>query len=360
MLIDVTELGWLKASGTPYEVGYALGQRGREAVHSHLVKSDLWKEVTSVKHSLVVTRMANKTSDLYPDIYEEIRGLAKGLDLPFDQVFTWNCRGDILSDTSDGCTTVQIPTTHTTKLQISGVQNTDERMIIAHNEDGLPFFDGECFIAEVTGGESAGAVDTGNYSFISFCYPGSIPGHTFAVTSSGMVMTANNLRLTNVVPEVPRMVLGRALLNCEKIDDARELLQSVPISGGFHYTIAQGGDSRLLSLEFGGGAYCEKIVETPSLHANHAILGDEVHQQQVITPSSLDRQRRGKILVARPDKLPLEILRDKAEHCLPIWRRDADDPDNENTIASAVFEITTSKISWTFHAGASIKLLYES
>lgn len=355
MLIDVTELGWLKASGSPYEVGYALGHRGRKAVHSHLVKCDLWKEVTSAKHSLVVTGMVNKTSDLYPDIFEEIRGLAKGLDLPFNQVFAWNCRGDILSDTSDGCTTVQIPTTQVPKLEISGVQKTGERMIIAHNEDGLPFFDGECFIAEVAGEE-----DTGNYNFISFCYPGSIPGHTFALTGSGMVMTANNLRLKNIVPEIPRMVLGRALLKCEKIDEARDLLKDAPMSGGFHYTIAQSGDSRLISIEFGGGAYCEKIVETPSLHANHAILGDEGHQQQLITQSSLDRQKRGNVLIASSDKPPLEILRDKAKNCLPIWRRDADDPDNENTIASAVFEITTSKISWTFHAGASIKLLYES
>ncbi|MEH6631391.1 MAG: C45 family peptidase [Halopseudomonas aestusnigri] len=360
MLIDVTELGWLKASGSPYEIGYALGHRGREAVHSHLVKCDLWKEVTSAKHSLAVTRMANKTNDLYPDIYEEIRGLAKGLDLPLDQVFAWNCRGDILSDTSDGCTTVQIPTAQIPGVLSPGVQKTDERMLIAHNEDGLPFFDGECFIAEISGEESAGAEDTGNYNFISFCYPGSIPGHTFALTGSGMVMTANNLRLKNIVPKIPRMVLGRAILNCVKIDEARDLLQNAPISGGFHYTIAQSGDSRLISLEFGGGAYSEKIVETPSLHANHAILGDNRHQQQLITQSSLDRQKQGNVLIANSVKSPLEILRDKAEHCLPIWRRDANDPDSENTIASAVFEITSSKISWTFHAGASIKLLYES
>ncbi|WP_419904839.1 C45 family autoproteolytic acyltransferase/hydolase [Kiloniella sp.] len=339
MLIDVVELGWLKVTGTPYEIGYALGQKGKEAVHRHLVKCDLWKEVVSHEHQLAVERMATTTQNLFPEIYDEITGLADGLDLSFDQVFAWNCRGDLLSDTADGCTTVQIP------------RSSDEgKIIVAHNEDGLPFFDGACFIAEVMGEDV----------FTSFCYPGSIPGHTFAITGSGMALTANNLRLTDVKAEIPRMVLGRAMLGCQKIDNVRQLLKEAPISGGFHYTLAQKDDRRLLSIEFGGGSYCEMEVETPALHANHAVLGGEAHQKQIITASSRDRQSHGNYLIAKGNTKPFEILRDRAEHCLPIWRRDEDDPDNENTIASAVFEISASKISWTFHAGASIKLLYES
>ena len=283
--------------------------------------------------------MTEMTNQLFPEIYAELKGLADGLELPFAQVFAWNCRGDLLREVFDGCTSVMLP-----------ARTPFDPIIIAHNEDGLPFFDKNCFIAQINGEKG----------FFSFCYPGSIPGHTFALTNSGIAMAANNLRLTHIKPEIPRMVLGRALLSCETLNEARKLLKTAPMSGGFHYSLAQLGDKRLVSLEFGGGAYSETIVETPSLHANHAILGGEAHQQQVITKSSSDRQSRGDFLISASIDSPIDILRDKSADKLPIWRREPDDPDHENTLASVVFEVTNSEINWTIYSGASKYTLYES
>ncbi len=279
--------------------------------------------------------MAAGTRELFPEIFSEITGLADGLGQPFDDVFAWNCRGDLFANTSDGCTTVQMP---------------GENIVIAHNEDGLPFFDGHCFIAEIVGPGG----------FTSFCYPGSIPGHTFATTASGLVMTANNLRLTGVTPHIPRMVLGRAMLNCRNIGDVRDLLGGAPASGGFHYSLAQTGLNALISLEFGGGGYIEKEVRRPSVHANHAVLGHRVHQNQIITDSSRDRQARGSALVGLPNPDVMEILRDTTGNALPIWRRCPDDPDNENTIASAIFRLSASGLHWTFHRGDSNVAVYDN
>ena len=66
---------------------------------------------------------------------EELRGLADGLDLPFDDVFAWNCRGDLWAMAPEGCTTVQIP--------------GRDRRIVAQNEDGLPGFAGRCFMVRI-------------------------------------------------------------------------------------------------------------------------------------------------------------------------------------------------------------------
>ncbi|VAW20285.1 hypothetical protein MNBD_ALPHA12-136 [hydrothermal vent metagenome] len=336
---DVAELGWIPISGSHYEIGLALGKKGRKAIHTHLVGCELWSEIISAKHKAPVARMAEMTSKLFPDIYEELKGLADGLEIPFAQVFAWNCRGDLSKEVFDGCTSIMVP-----------ARTPLDPIIIAHNEDGVPFFDKECFITQIGGKKG----------FISFCYPGSIPGHTFALTNSAIAMTANNLRLTHIEPEIPRMVLGRALLDCATLNEARKLLETAPVSGGFHYSLAQQGDKRLMSVEFGGGAYSETIVDTPSLHANHAILGAQIHQQQIITKSSSDRQLRGDLLVSGLTDDPIDILRDKAGDKLPIWRREPDDPDNENTLASVVFEVTNSKTSWTIYSGASKNTLYES
>ena len=169
------ELGWQTLSGPAREIGLALGRAGREAVLRHLPGHPLWQELVSDRHAGRVARMAQATRARFPAIWAEIEGLAEGLGLPVEQVFAWNCRGDLLASVPDGCTTVLVP---------------GDTPTLAHNEDGLPFFRGACFIAEVA--------PQGQPGFRSCCYPGSIPGHTFAFTDAGLVQTGNNSRRTGV------------------------------------------------------------------------------------------------------------------------------------------------------------------
>src|SRR5690554_538238 len=126
----VRPIGWLRAGGTPADLGRALGHAGRDAVHRHLVPSSIWASITHPRHAPATERMAATTKAMHPAIWEEIAGLAAGLELPLEQVFAWNCRGDLLATVPDGCTTVALP---------GPVPH------LAHNEDGLPFFQGHCF-----------------------------------------------------------------------------------------------------------------------------------------------------------------------------------------------------------------------
>ena len=330
-----TPLHWLNTAATGYDFGVALGQQGRESVHAGLLTTPLWQQIIADKHAAKVALLAKNTQQQFPEIFAELQGLADGLALPFEQVFAWNCRGDLLTHTADGCTTVQIP---------------GDKIIIAHNEDGLPVFDGKCFIVE----------RTGEGGFSSFAYPGSIPGHTFGMTNSGLVMATNNLRLSGFDAKIPRMVLARELLNCNSVDQARTHLSNNNTSGGFHFSLAQMGDPRLISLEFGAGHTIDKEITVPSLHANHALMNNDAYQSQIITQSSQDRQQRGTELVEAGQHQPLDILRDKSADGLPIWRREADDPDDENTIASAVFEISANKINSSTLTFSSITICSDS
>ena len=96
--------------------------------------------------------------------------------------------------------------------------------VLAHNEDGLPGLAGACFLADVA--------PEGDPAFMSFCYPGSIPGHSFAVTAAGLVITVNNLRLHGVSAEIPRMVLTRALLAAPDRATAVSILRNAPPAVG--------------------------------------------------------------------------------------------------------------------------------
>lgn len=323
---DDSALTWCAAAGPAHQVGWTLGRQGRAAVHRVLVPGEAWRSVTAHARSDRVRRMGAATRERFPGVWAELQGLAEGLGLPFNEVLAWNCRGDLLAASADGCTTVQVPGTI---------------IRIAHNEDGLPFLRGSCFIARVEPDQQPG--------FVSFCYPGSLPGHTFAFTDHGLVATGNNVRLTGVEPEIPRMVLGRALLRSAGLDAALELLRGAPATGGFHFTLAAVGDPRLLSVEIGAGAVCVRALTETAIHANHALQQPLADQPQIVTESSGDRQERGAALLATGRKSPLEILRDSGGPGLPIHRADPNDPDGENTLATAEFIIDPESLEWRIY-----------
>jgi predicted choloylglycine hydrolase len=323
---DERRLHYIEASGSHYDVGVELGRFGAEIAHRHLVATHAWASVMARRDDPAVARMRDMAEARFPAYWQELQGLSVGLGLPFDDVFLWNCRGDIWSLAPDGCTTVQI---------------LGEVPVVAHNEDGDPGFRGYCAVAHLR--------PAGGRSFISFVYPASIPGHTFAATEAGLVLTVNNIRSRGSGAGLARTLLGRAVLDCATLDDAVHLLKTSERAGAFHFTLAQRGDRRLVSVEF-THAKCSVVkLEQARCHANHLVHRDMSEERQVVTSSSRSRQQRGDEIIAgtnRSELDPLSLLWDKVDPALPIYREQSDDPDHENTLATAVFHVDANFIEW--------------
>ncbi|MFT0545050.1 C45 family autoproteolytic acyltransferase/hydrolase [Allopusillimonas ginsengisoli] len=317
-------LASLELSGTPFQLGQALGRFGAEAANTYLVNSEAWETVMAWRGTDVAAQMQLLTAQHFPRTLDELRGLAEGLQLPFDDVFLWNCRGDVWAMPPDGCTTVLLPSANGPR--------------ITHNEDGDPGFAGFCGIGMFRPDEGP--------AFASFLYPASIPGHTFAVTQNGLAMTVNNLRSRQVSAGLPRMVITRALLEQRTLEEAVTLLENTPRAGGFHLSMAQRGRADLLSIEFNAQAVSVLQVQQPALHANHAIHPAMQSLPQVITESSRHRQERGDALLNTDDIDPMAILADQSDRPFPIYRNAADDSDNENTMATADIHIEEDHIRW--------------
>ncbi|AZO08345.1 MULTISPECIES: C45 family peptidase [unclassified Mesorhizobium] len=328
---DCRLLSFIEVSGSPYDVGATLGRFGRAALHDHFRQSAAWQELVSRRFDTRIGMMATIVRDRFPRYWAELRGLAAGLELPFEDVFLWNCRGDIWAMAPDGCTTVQLP---------------GSPHVIGHNEDGAPDFAGHCALAHV-------ASEGGNH-FTAFVYPGSLPGHTFGVTSTGLVQAVNNIRPLAAGAGTPRMVLARAMLDASNLDAALAVLRSAPRAGAFHLTLGQAGDERLLSVEFTAQVLSVDRVDVPRVHSNHLIHADSGRVSQIVTGSSGVRQRRGELLLDQPlqsdpQTRALGILWDAADPELPIHRTDPDDSDIENTLATAVICIGADKVEWSVY-----------
>ena len=313
--------------GSAFDVGRRLGEFGREAWQQKIRATALWQTVSAMQASAPCLAMQALVEQCFPLIWQELQGLAAGLDAPLAEVFAWNCRGDLVRSTSDGCTTVAAATA--------------DGAIIAHNEDGFPQLRDDCALVHIRPDDGA--------AFTSFAYPGSLCGHTFAVNEYGIVNTVNNIRAVDRPQGLPRQVLARAALNAASLDEAVAILTTLPRAGAFHHTLGQAGDARIFSVEATAGASSVQPLSRAFGHANHLIHTRMAAQEQVITASSAARQQRlGQLLDdGRWDAgRALAILSDAHNPDLPIYRLAADDPDDENTLATACFTLSAQGVSW--------------
>ncbi len=322
----MSSLHYLQLSGSPYELGVQLGQFGAAAFHNHLLPSPAWAELSQWRNTDAIRSMQHLVQNDFPLIWQEISGLAQGLEIPVEDTFIWNSRGDLWAMAPDSC---------------SSVLQCQPQPRITHNEDGDPGFYGHCAVIEFNPANGP--------RFCSFVYPGSIAGHTFAVNEHHLVMTVNNIRALFTLPGIPRMVLCRAILNCHTVTEAVTLLRSQPRSGAFNLNLAD-ADGAIHSVEFNQAAVSDVAITAPYFHANHAIHPEMRNYPQIITGSSGYRQIQGEHWVTNQSKVnALAILGDSSHPRFPIYRRETDDTDNENTIATADFHYTPSGLEWAVY-----------
>ena len=315
--------------GSAFAVGQQLGAFGREAWQTKIRQTALWQTVAALKTTEQTQRMRAAVQVQFPLIWQELEGMAEGLQAPVDEVFAWNCRGDLVRSTSDGCTT------------LAG-RSAEGELIIAHNEDGFPQLREDCAIVSIT-------PDVG-LAFTSFAYPGSLCGHTFAVNEKGIVNTVNNIRAVHRPDGMPRQILARASLNATTLEEAVTLLSATPRAGAFHHTLGQMGDSRLFSVEATGSGSSVLALSATSGHANHLIHPQLAAIEQIVTCSSDSRQRRLDAWLATNPPLDgvtaKAMLSDQQDPLLPIYRLSPDDPDEENTLATAIFTLRATRVVW--------------
>ena len=319
----------LQISGSPFEVGQQLGEFGRAAWHGKLKHIALWQTVIGMQEAATTQAMRAQVQARFPLIWQELEGMAAGLDAPVAELFAWNCRGDLVQSTSDGCTT------------LAGVNAHGER-VIAHNEDGFPPLRDDCAWVEIA--------PTQGLAFSSFAYPGSICGHTIAVNEKGVVNTVNNIRAVQRPSGLPRQILARAALNATTLDEAIEIVTAAPRAGSFHHTVGQLGDSRLFSVEATGSGGSVLPLNALFGHANHLIHPQLLAAEQVITANSAARQARLHSWLPEQARLEadaaLAMLSDQHDAALPIYRLAPNDPDEENTLATAVFVLGEQQVRW--------------
>ncbi len=242
-------LNYAEFSGTPYHLGVAMGRHTASIVHEYLLHTAYWETLMQWRGTAELQGLLELVQQQHPYIHDELQGLARGLELPFEDVFLWNCRGDFDMPPPDSSTTLMIP------------DEAGQRLV--HSAGGPSGFLGHATLSECH-------PDNGP-AFISLVYPGSLAGHSVSVTANGLAVVIDSMQSANINPGLPRLVLSRALLNMTDMSSCVTFLNEASRAGSFHTALVQRGKGRTLSIECSHEHVSVQAIKSETEHANHAI-----------------------------------------------------------------------------------------
>ncbi|MFC1647011.1 C45 family autoproteolytic acyltransferase/hydrolase [Patescibacteria group bacterium] len=307
----------VKARGTNYEVGTAIGETLEEHIAQTLSRTHNLMKLDKGKLHYLVEPYLDFTKKYFPNLAEECQGISDGSGISFDEVFLGNvieaANPDKAAYLAERCSIIAV--------------KTDEGYILGHNEDAYGYEVDDIYLLD--------AEISGNHIF-GFSYVDGLIGSSVAINGYGLIQAINSIPNYKVVLGIPRNIIARAVLDCKTLEEAEKLLSSVPRASGYNHVLAQG--HRLWNIESSyNDTRVYEIEDENYVHTNHTLTdilkGKDIES---IIDLKKSKTRYNKLCKLLPDIKTVEdikkILSDKNE---PAVSR-------EGTIGSIVFDAAKS------------------
>jgi hypothetical protein len=279
---EQTAYPFLEVSGSPYDVGLAIGRRFGEQVRSGLERRREW--FTGLRDFMLddrATRMepfVAAAEEHFPDVVEELRGWASGAELAFEDLLALNLKAELA--TMKKSRVPETPGCSTLALAHAG------RTLLAHNADGNGTYGDLMFLVRVT--------QPGKPAFTCLTYPGILCGNGPAINEAGIIVTTNYIGGLDVRPGVPRYVISRAAIQADSVVEAVKTMTHPERAFSFHYNLGSLEEQRILSVESSVDRYRVWEVEGLYVHTNHLVQPEmETTPQDTdyVSTSSMPRYR---------------------------------------------------------------------
>ncbi|HLE54881.1 MAG TPA: C45 family peptidase [Thermoplasmata archaeon] len=326
-----------RAKGSPRDVGEQLGSRFTKEAHRavEIFKKELsWETAATMDGAKRYARkVLPKIEAWFPDFIEEMRGYAKGSGVPFD-VLSAQWSGYWPAMGLKGCTDVAV-----------GPERTaDGSVLVAHNEDYTPDYDGIVVPVHV-------AIE-GKPAFFAMSYEGLFP--TMGFNAAGISLTGNAVSQNDLRAGIPKMVPPRKVLECRTLVDA--LRASMPADRGSSFNnIVCSREGELYSMEGSATAFEAIYGEGGWLvHTNHYLAEKmwSFEREPQGTMCSIARYNRARKLLGAdlgrvtPDAI-MKIQRDHASKPDSICRHEnASEPksDRVKTLFGSIVNLTAGEV----------------
>lgn len=329
--------------GSHYEMGRQIGEEQRDKVVKMLVSyrqmlASAEEELgldwdRAILHS---RKYQPFIEEFLPQYLDEVRGIADGAGVDFDDLLVLNSIEALTSDALH---------LKCTSIAAAGEVTADGTVLIGHNEDWLPEDQELQFLVH--------AVPDDEPPFLAMTYGGLLPNIGF--NAAGIAQACDSVYPNDARLGVPRIFVSRKVLSAQTISDAIRATLLRRRAAGYNHLIAD-SHGEIYNVEVSATAFDAIYAqEGYAVHCNNYLsplmLEYEDHTEDLIgTRVRVNRARR--LMQQRLGRLTIrdfkEILSDHVNYPNSICgHEDPSDPpmDRSRTICSLIMDLQ-ERIMW--------------
>jgi isopenicillin-N N-acyltransferase-like protein len=346
VIIHAEPMPLIEVAGSHREIGRQIGEATRNQVEHSIVDAHLMIEQASTELKLDwrgANIQARKylpfAEETYPEYVDEIRGIAEGANVKFDDLVVLNA----LEAVAMGA----LHLTKCTSLGVDEFHTADHHILMAHNEDWLPEDELDGYIVRAK-------VD-GEPPWLAMTYGGLLPN--IGLNGAGIGQCCDSVYPSDIRIGIPRVINSRAVLAATTIAGAIRHMTIPKRGAGYNHLLGH-ISGELYNVEVSARQFAINYAEDGYIvHTNHFL--DNKMQTIETDPDALISTRvrffRAKRLLRGTDKHTPKslqtILRDHINLPDSICNHAMDevDPrDREKTINSLIMDLNeqTMAVAW--------------
>lgn len=243
----------IRVKGSPFERGVAYGEQAKERIlrtlslYQGMVAANAHLDWESAKK--VALRFEESIKGYFPDAIDEMKGIAQGADLTYEDVLALNCRSELMFALPDGCTAISYPPETT----------ADGHTVLTQTWDWLLSARACTVVLEIDQAPLP--------RILMVVEAGMIGGK--GLNEDGIGVTLNALSVGKGQVGVPLHVMYRKILSSKLLSDAIECVGRCQRAGAGNFNIGS-ACGIVASVEYSPDNFSVMMSEgEPLCHANH-------------------------------------------------------------------------------------------
>jgi len=253
----------IEVSGTNREMGCQIGEARREQIqhsiaNAHILIDQSYPqlELTWNGAQIQARKYLPFAEERYPQYVDELRGIAEGANILFDDIVVLNAMEAVTMDA--------LHLTRCTSFAVNEQRTADGHVLVAHNEDWIPEDEDDVYVIL--------AKPRNEPPFLAMTYGGLLPNVGF--NANGIAQLIDSVYPTDSRIGIPRLVVARAVLSSRRISGAIGRALVPQRAAGYNHLIAH-ESGEMYSIE----------VSSRKFEILHGTDGYLVHTNHYLAPS---------------------------------------------------------------------------
>jgi isopenicillin-N N-acyltransferase-like protein len=257
-VLQTKTLPFLQVAGTHREIGRQIGETFRlNVAHSienarNLLASAYDTLQLDWDGALIQARKyVPFAEERYPQYIEEMRGIAEGANVRFDDIAMVNSMEAVTMDA--------LHLTKCTSIAVNQERTANGHVLVAHNEDWIPEDEPDVYILDARPDDEP--------PFIAMSYGGLLPNIGF--NAAGLAQCCDSVYPSDSRIGIPRVIVSRAVLGARTISDAIRCMLVPQRAAGYNHLLAH-ESGEIYSVEVSARQFAIHYAEEGYMaHTNH-------------------------------------------------------------------------------------------